>query len=299
MYKDESNLFAQFGVDADTFLAAYEGELEIVAGDYERFAGNRTGCVIGQDLADRYGFEVGQTVPIIGRIFPRSDGTAWEFKVEAIYQSKTATVDQNTLYFHFDYLKESLESGATPGDVGVGVYLAGIRDGADPNQVIATIDTLFENGPQRVQTTKEADFSRQFISMLGNIPVLLTSIGSAVLVAIFFAVLNTMLTIGHERTRDIGIMKALGFGGGTLSLLLVYEALFVSLLGGLTALGFLELIESPLARVLTRSLPGFAISTETTLLGIGIAAGVGLLAGLAPGLRIRRLTPLQALRGEG
>lgn len=299
IYKDEANFFAQFGVDADTFLEAYKGEIEIVGGDYEKFSKNRTGCVIGQDLADTFGFKVGQTIPIIGRIFPRTDGSAWDFKVEAIYQSTTATIDQNTLYFHYDYLKESLESGATPGDVAVGVYLAKIEDDADPAQVIASIDTLFDKGPQRVQTTTEADFSKQFISMLGNIPLLLKSIGTAVLIAIFFAVLNTMLTIGHERTRDIGIMKALGFRGSTLSMLLVYEALLVSLIGGVAALGFLKLVEPPLQKVLTQQLPGFSISTDTALVGIGIAAGVGILAGLAPGLRIRRLSPLQALRGEG
>lgn len=300
VYKDDSNFFAQFGVDSKTFRKSYP---EIIFDDeeYKNFENNRTGCIIGKNLAIQYGFEIGQTIPIIGRIFPRSDGAPWEFKVEGIYESKTPAIDQGTLYFHFDYLKEAIESGALGGDVGVGVgvYLAKVADGVDAGEVQSAINAMFENGPQRVSATTEAEFGRQFLSMLGNIPFLLRSIGGAVLVAIFFAVLNTMLTIGQERTRDIGIMKAIGFQDGMVFRLMILESLALSLIGGLLALGFAILIEPGVKLAMTQQFPGFEFSNETLLLGLGIAIGIGILAGLLPGLRIRNLPPVQALRGEG
>ena len=297
IYKEESNFFAQFGVDSATFLKSYP-EMVCDAGQYKNFEANRTGCLVGKDLSDKYGFEIGDTVPIIGRIFPRPDGSPWEFKVEGIYESKTPAVDQATMYFHFDYLKEAIEAGDTDSEMGVGVFLAKVKDGADPGEDQSAINAKFENGPQRVNATTEAEFGRQFVSMLGNIPLLLRSIGGAVLVAIFFAVLNTMLTIGQERTRDIGIMKAIGFQDGVVFRMMILESLVLSLSGGLLALAVAKFLEPGLQLAISQQFPGFAISSDTMLLGIGIATGIGVLAGIMPGMRIRNLTPLQGLRGQ-
>ena len=134
--------------------------------------------------------------------------------------------------------------------------------------------------------------------MLGNIPLLLRSIGGAVLVAIFFAVLNTMLTIGQERTRDIGIMKAIGFQDGVVFRMMILESLVLSLSGGLLALAVAKFLEPGMQLAISQQFPGFAISSDTMLLGIGIATGIGVLAGIMPGMRIRNLTPLQGLRGQ-
>jgi len=105
-FRDASGFFAQFGVDADTFLKSYP-EIDVIDGSDEAFIANRTGCLIGEDLAVTYGWKVGDAIPIISKIFDRG-GKAWDFRVEGIYHSNSATVDQNTLYFHYDYLRESL-----------------------------------------------------------------------------------------------------------------------------------------------------------------------------------------------
>jgi putative ABC transport system permease protein len=174
-----------------------------------------------------------------------------------------------------------------------------VRPGVAVEPVMAAIDDLFHNGPQRVQTTTEAEFNRQFISMMGNVPLLLRAIGGGVLFAIFFAVLNTMMMAARERTRDAGIMKALGFGSGTLTLLMLGEALVLSLggagLGALLAKG----LEEPLGRPLLMIAPGFAIDGRVLGLAFLIALGVGLVSGLLPGMRLSRLQPTAALRSEG
>ena len=106
-----------------------------------------------------------------------------------------------------------------------------VKPDADTVQVAAAVDSLFENGPQRVQTTTEAAFGAQFVSMLGDVPGLLKLIGFAVLFAIFFAVLNTMIMAGRERTRDAGVLKALGFSDTTVGGMLVGEGLLLCGLG--------------------------------------------------------------------
>ncbi|MBX3463058.1 MAG: ABC transporter permease [Planctomycetes bacterium] len=296
--QDKGGFFAQFGIDADTFLRSYP-EMSIAAGRYEDFAGQRTACIVGQQLADKYGWRVGQTVPITGTIFTRTDGRPWEFTVQAIYQSRSPSFDEQQMFFHYDYLHESLQQGGAVGPDGVGVYMLRLGPGTDPLAVQQAVDAMFENGPQRVQTTTEAEFNRQFITMLGDVPALLRMVGGAVLFAIFFAVLNTMIMAGRERTRDLGVLKALGFTDATAAGLLVGEALLLcglgAALGGLLGLA----IERPMQAVTAAFLPGFGFDGSTLLLGAGIALAVGVISGLVPGLRAARLTTVQALREVG
>ena len=296
--QDKGGFFAQFGIDPDTFLPSYP-EMKITAGSYDDFVRNRTGCVVGDELATKYDWKVGQTVPITGTIFQRNDGRPWEFTVAAIYHSDSPAVDNQTLWFQFDYLRESIEQGGATGPLGVGVYMLRMAPGTDPVAVQQAVDGMFENGPQRVQTTTEAEFSRQFITMLGDVPTLLQLIGGAVLFAIFFAVLNTMLMAGRERTRDLGVMKALGFTDRTAAMLLVGESLLVCGLGAAFGIGIGVLLEPGFAAATASFIPGFAFAKETLLLGAGIAVVIGLVAGLLPGWRAARLTTIQALREVG
>lgn len=296
--QDKGGFFAQFGIDPETFLPSYP-ELSIAAGSYEEFTRTRTAAVVGQALADKYGWRVGQTVPITGTIFQRKDGQPWQFTIAALYRSSSPAIDEQTLYFHYDYLRESLETGGATGPDGVGVYMLRLAPGADALAVQRDVDAMFENGPQRVQTTTEAEFNRQFVSMLGDVPSLLRMVGGAVLFAIFFAVLNTMLMTGRERTRDLGILKALGFTDRTTGALLVAESVLLCGLGALLGLCLAEVLERPFQLATSSFLPNFAFDRETLLLGAGIALATGLVSGLAPGLRAAHLQPVAALREVG
>jgi putative ABC transport system permease protein len=296
--QDKGGYFAQFGIDPDTFLPSYP-EMTIQSGSYEEFQRNRTAAVVGAGLASKYGWRLGQTVPITGTIFQRVDGQPWQFTIAAIYQSNSPAIDEQTLWFHYDYLRESVETGGATGPEGVGVYMLRLKPGADALAVQRDVDALFENGPQRVQTTTEAEFNRQFVSMLGDVPSLLRMVGGAVLFAIFFAVLNTMLMAGRERTRDLGVMKALGFGNAAVAGLLVAESLAVCGTGALLGIGLAELLEGPFQIATSSMLPNFAFDRDTLVLGAGLALATGLISGLVPGLRAIRLSPVVALREVG
>lgn len=293
--QDKGGFFAQFGIDPEPFLRSYP-EIQVKEGSAEEFVKTRTACLVGVETASKYGWTVGQTVPITGTIYQRTDGRAWEFTIAGLYTSSAPTVDQQTLYFHFDYLKESLEQGGAAGPDGVGLYMLRVAPGQDPVAVQRATDALFENGPQRVQTTTEAEFNRQFVSMLGDVPTLMQLVGGAVLFAIFFAVLNTMIMAGRERTKDIGILKALGFSNGTTAGMLVLESLLLCATGA--GLGILlgVALEPGFQAAVSAMMPGFGFDQNTLLLGAGMALGIGLVSGIVPGLRAAKLTTVQALR---
>ena len=295
IYQDPANFFAQFGVDPERIDDCYP-EMELVQGSFEAFARNRRGCIVAEALMEKFDWKLGDTVPIQGTIFSRTDGGAWEFEIEASYTPKTTALDANTMYFDFAFLDEALQQGDAEGPIGVGVYLVRVADGVDPEPVQRTIDELYEAGPQRVQTTTEAEFSRQFLTMLGNVPLMINAIGGAVLFAIFFAVLNTMLAAGRERIRQIGVVKAIGFNDGFVYRSLITESLLLCGFGGLLGIGLAKLAEGFLSRALAGTLQSFAISNEVAALGLGVAAAVGLLAGLAPCLSAGRMQPVEALR---
>ena len=294
-YRERSNFFAQFAVDHDVFLDLYP-EVQLLTGSADAFKKNRRGCLIGQDIQRKFDLKVGDALPITGTIF--SKDTAWEFQVEGVYKATSANIDDNTMFFHFDYLDETLRSGAAVGPSGCGTFMVKMAPGVVPERLMADIDKLFENGPQRVQTTTAAEFQRQFVTMIGSVPQFIAAIGGGVLFAIVLAVLNTMLMAGRERTQDLGVLKALGFTDAATSVLLMSESLFLCVLGGLGGVGFALLVEPVLAKVIRMVVPHFVITGETISYALLLSVGIGLLAGVVPAWRANRLRVVEALREE-
>lgn len=293
-YQDPGNFFAQFAVGPQELFDMWP-EVEVVDGTAEDFLGRRTSCLIGKGLADQFGWKVGDTIPIIGALFPRPDGSAWTFEVAAVYAPAKPTVDDRTMFFHWDYFEQSMLEidGVNPQ---VGVFVIEVEPGADVTSIMATVDAMFENGPQRVQTTTEAEFNRQFVSMVGNLPRLLGFIGTGVLIAILLGCVNTMLMAGREQTRDIGILKAVGFSDGAMFRFLLAQSLFLCGLGGGLGIGLALLTEAPLAAMMGRYFPGYAILPETILLAVGTTLLVGLLSGMVPARQASKLLSVEALR---
>lgn len=295
-YKERSNFFAQFAVEPEALFRMWP-EVKIVAGSREEFLRQRTGCLIGRDLADTYGFEVGDRVPIIGALFAKPDGSAWDFQVAAIYEPTKATLDSRTFFFQWDYFEKTLEGidDLTPN---VGVFVVRVADGAEPTEVMARIDALFVNGPQRVRTATEAEFNRQFVSMIGNLPRLILFIGLGVFLAILLACLNTMLMAAREQVHDIGIMKALGFSDGRMFGFLIAQAVVLCAVGGAAGIALALGTESGIAKSLGAFFPGYSVPPEVVAGAVAATAFTGLVAGLMPAWRARRLTAVAALRGE-
>lgn len=294
-YQDQSNFFAQFGVDPDRLFQTYP-EISLMEGSAEDFQRLRTGCIVGKDLANQFNWQVGDKIPIIGALFARHDGRAWEFECTGIYEATSPNVDNRTIFFHYKFLEEALNAGLCKGPEGVSVYSVQLNAGAERTQVMADIDALFENGPQRVQTTTEAEFQAQFVSMVGNIPMFVGSIGAAVLFAILLAVINTMLMAAREQTRDIGVLKALGFNNTAVSLLMILQSLTPCLIGGALGILMAYSVAPIMVQTLGTMFPNYAVQDQTLLLAFGIAIAIGLIAGILPAVRASRLLTVNALR---
>ena len=298
IYQDPANFFAQFAVDPVQFLDIYP-EVELLDGTFDAFLSGRRACLIGESLAGRFDWKVGDTVPLQGTIFPRLDGEPWTFEVAGVYTAESPNVDKSALFFHFDYLREGLEGGSADGPEGTGTFVLRTAPGVDQVELMAEVDALFENGPQVVQTTSEAEFNAQFVSMLGNVPFFLGAIGGGILAAILLATLNTMLMAGREQTRDVGILKALGFSDGTVFGVLLVQSFLLCGVGGGVGIALAYVSGPGISAVLGTMFPGFRIASEVVLQTALIVVLLGLVAGIAPALRARRMTAIDAIRAEG
>jgi putative ABC transport system permease protein len=309
-FKEDEQPFAQFGMDHDRFLDMYAKDMRIAEGPggitgeaaleavQQALSADRRAAIIGPGLARENGWKVGDTVPLIAKIFTKGDGSAWEFDIVGIYEPLKSNFDARQMFFRFDYLRETLEAEGLVDDMGTGVYMVNLLPTADPGAVSHSIDALFENGPQRTKTSTEAVFQSFFIAMLGNVPVFMGAIGGAIVFAVLFSVVNTMLMAGRQRRAEAGILKALGFSNGVVARLLVYESLVLCVLGGGLGIGISAFLAEPVKWALGGALPGYTVEPSTLLLAGGVTVLVGLVAGIGPALGLGRLQPAQALRSE-
>jgi putative ABC transport system permease protein len=294
-YREPANFFAQFAVDPQEFLTIFP-EIQVTEGSLERFLTERRACLVGRRTAEKYGFKLDDSVPIIGQIFNRVDGEPWSFEVVGIYELESLVWDETTLFFPFDYLSETLEAGAATGPNGAGIFYLQLDGSKTPVAVAAEVDGLFENGPQRVQTTSEAEFNAQFVSMIGNVPFFVTTIGGGVLAAIVLAVLNTMLLAGREQTHTIGVLKALGFTDSNVFGIMLAQGILLSALGGAMGMGIAIATGPMFESVLGTQFPGYHVSGAILGQAAALSLLVGLLAGTIPAWRARQMLAVEALR---
>lgn len=302
IYKDPSNFFAQFAVDAKTFLEQYP-ECTITEEEKKAFLADRRGCIVGAQLKRSFGadFEVGKTLPLIGTIYPKADGTAWEYNIRGTYTSARATMDENTMFFHYEYLDEMRKAGLAEGPKNVGIFITKAKPGFALADVSAGIDALFHGGPQRTRTLTEAAFNQGFVSMLGDLPTFFLMIGLAVVFAVTLTVVNTMLISARERVRDIGVLKALGFTDRTAMGLYLSESILLATLGGGTAIALSVVLAPGLRDAMAKNAANFGMFTvhrETLLAASGLTLVIGLLGGIMPAILAARLKAVDALRAE-
>jgi putative ABC transport system permease protein len=328
-YKERENFLGEFGIDHDRFFDMYRNDValtkvlapdgtvlearrdadgeplahdpELVAAAIEAMKADRRAAIVGEGLAtDKvYEWKLGQTVPLISPFFVKNDQSAWDFTVVGFYRPLKSNMDDRTMWFRFDYLDEMLASGEAQGQRGVGVFSVNVAPGHDPQQVIADIDALFANGPQRTITTTEAAFQAGFVSMMGNLPFFVGMIGGAVVFAVVFSVINTMLMSGRQRLHETGILKALGFSDGALAWLMLGESFTLSLIGGGAGILLALVSAEGMRKGLGAFLPNYHVEPRTALFALGVVAAIGIVAGITPAIMAARLRPTAALRSEG
>lgn len=286
VYQDEKNFFPQFAVDADTWFRTYP-EFVVPPEQLKAFRADRQGCVVGRGLAKRFGWRIGDRIPLRGTIWT---GT-WEFNLRGIYDGKRAEDDVNQFWFRYDYLEErrTFFKGL------VGWYVVRVANPDDATKIVEEIDARFADSPYETSTQTERAFAAGFVKQMGNIEFLILSIGGVVFFTLLLVTGNTMAIAVRERTGELAVLKTLGYSDrAVLALVLAESATFAGVGGG---------IGLALAKGFTMGgdpthgmLGNFYLSSGTLAFGFALAIAVGLAAGLPPALSAMRLDIVEALR---
>lgn len=293
VYQDPKKFFAQFAV-SDNYLDLYP---EFVLREAERQAWlrDRKGCLVGRQLADVYGFKVGDVLPLRGTIFP---GT-WEFVVRGIFDGSDGTKVTRHMLFHWEYLNESLRKTAPQRADQVGIYIVGIAQPENAAVIARAIDATFRNSLAETLTETEQAFQLGFIAMSNEIIAAIRLVSYVVILIIMAVMANTMAMSARERTAEYATLKTLGFGPGYVALLIFGESLAICVVGG-----GLALLATPPAAVAFKHFAGtyfpiFKVSALTLGLQAACAAAVGMAAAVIPAIRASRVRIAEGLRAIG
>jgi putative ABC transport system permease protein len=286
IYQDQKNFFPQFAIDTETYRDIFP-EFEIPDDEWQDFLDDREGAVVGRGTADRFGWKLGDRIPLQGTIWT---GT-WEFNIRAIYDGTRGGDDESQFWFHWKYLEERRRFGEGT----VGWYTVQIDDPDNAVAVSAAIDDRFANSAWETSTETEQAFAAGFAKQIGNIRMLIMSIGAVVLFTLLLVTGNTMAMAVRERIPELGVLKTLGFGDKTVLFMVLSESLVIAAVGGGLGLGLAKLFTmggDPTGGML----PLFHVSSGDLALGAAIALAVGLIAGSIPALTAMNLRIVDALR---
>jgi len=290
-YQDPRNQFGQFPVDPQAYFDMYP-EFDIPEEQLEAFKRNRTGAVVGQEIAKKYGWKVGDRIPIQATIWSRIDGSrTWEFDLEGIFSTDDPRGSSAIMLFQYDYFEEARAFGKGT----AGWYILRVANGANPVDVANAIDLQFANSPNETETSTEAAFSQSFAKQFGNIALIVTLVLGAVFFTLLLVSGNTMSQSVRERISELAVLKTLGFGDRTVLGIVLSESILIMLIGGLLGLGLGWLGVQGLAKEMGTFLPGVFLSPVAIATGIAMMIGTGLLAGIFPALKAMRLSIIDAL----
>lgn len=290
IYQDRKNFFANFAV-SDNYLDIYP-EFVLPAEQKQAFALTRTAAVVGENLAKRFGWKVGDKIPLEGTIFPHKSGTnTWTFDLVGIYKAREAR-DRNQedqMLFRYDYFDE----GRTFGSGTVGWYVVKITDPQRAGAIATSIDTLFANSADETKTQTEKQFSLDFVKQLGDIGLIVTSIMGAVFFTILLLTGNTMSQAVRERIPELAVLKTIGFSNQQVLWLVLGESLLLIALGGV--LGMLLAVFG--VHALGAAFRGgvFRVDVTSWFTGAGLMLVLAIGVGMPPALRAMRLKIVDAL----
>jgi putative ABC transport system permease protein len=292
-YQEPTRTFSNMAVDPESWLAMYT-EYELPDDQKKAWLADRTGAIVGADLARRYGWKVGDRVPLISPIYRKSDGAPWDFTIDGIYDSPTKGVDKTQLFFHYDYLNEALRD--QPGFANIiGWYVIRVADPATSDQLASRLDAMFANSPNETKTATEKAFVSDFANQIGDIGSIMMAITAIVMFFILFVTGNAMAQSIRERINELAVLKTIGFTDGKILTLVLLESCTIAVVGG--GLGLL------IAWVIVAGgdptgglLPAFYFPVRDLIIGILLVLALGVFTGLLPGLQASRLKIVDALR---
>ena len=290
-YQEPRNQFPQFPVDARAYAAMYP-EFEMPDEQLEAWAANRSGAVVGRELAEQFGWKLGDRVPIQSTIWPQADGgRTWEFEIEGIFENADPRGSTALMLFNYDYFEEARQFGKGT----VGWYILRVAPGANPVEVAQSIDEQFANSPNETKTSTEAAFAASFAKQFGNIALIVQLILGAVFFTLLLVAGNTMSQSVRERIPELAVLKTVGFSDRSVLAIVLSESILIIAIGGLLGLGIGWAAVQAAAASMGSMLPGVYLPGTSIATAFAIMLGAGILAGVFPAAKAMRLTIVDAL----
>jgi putative ABC transport system permease protein len=291
VYVTERNFFPQFAVDAPTYLEMYP-EFILAPAERKAFLHDRKGAIVGRKLADKFGWKVGDQIPLRGTIYA---GT-WTFNLRGIYDGAEQGTDQSTMYFHFDLLNETVRKLYPRRADQTGVFIVELADPGRAAEVSAAIDATFGNSLAETLTETEKAFQLSFVAMTEAILLAIEAVSYVVILIIMAVMANTMAMTARERRPEYATLKALGFGNAFVALLIFAESLGIALVGGLTGVAVTFPAAAAFRDEMGTLFPIFYVSEATVLVQLGAALLVGVIAAALPAWNAARVRVVDGLR---
>jgi putative ABC transport system permease protein len=268
-------------------------ELVVSPDERRAFETTRTGALVGRKLADRFGWKLGDRIPIQATFWrsPEGGSDIYTFEVVAIYEGATPDIDETQFFFHHDYLMERV------GDIGqVGWYVVEVEDPERADQVANAIDARFANSPAETKTTTEKAFMQSFAKQVGDTGSILMAIVGIVFFVILLIAGNTMAQSVRERTSELGVLKTLGFTDTGVLLMVLAESVLLALLAGSLGLAAVFLLAPGIRPMVEMFMPVFYVPPRSLAYGLALAVLLGLASGGLPAWSAMRLQIVEALR---
>lgn len=291
--KKPEEFFATLAVDAPTALEVMD-EIVIPPDQKQRWLEDKKGAVIGDVLAKQLGLKVGDKFTLLGGIYPGD----WEFNIDGIYTATRKSVDRSTFLFHWSYLNDSLPPARQNE---VGWVTSRIDDPTKGADISAAIDRIFDEKDIQTVTMSERAMNLSFMGMISSLLSALDIISVIILLIMMMILGNTIAMGVRERTREYGVLRALGFSPRQVGFFIIAEAMALGFLSGLVGLALsLPIVELGMGRWLEENMgawfPYFRIAAPTYVMGLGLAMALALVASLLPARRASRLVVTDALR---
>jgi len=294
IYQDPKNFFPNFSV-APNYFDVYTS-LELPPEQVRAFQDTRAGAVVGEALANKFGWKIGDTIPLQATIFPRQGSNDWPLELVGIFRSKdrtTASNEENQLMMNWAYFDEA-------NDYSKGIvswYTVTLDNPDHASRVAQAIDALSANSDRETKTQTESAFQQGFLKQFADIGLIVTSIMGAVFFTLLLLTGNTMAQAVRERVPELAVLKTLGFRDGLVLALVLVESVLLVGLGGLLGLGIARALLPVLAARAQGLLPP-TIPAQTWLTGLVLIVVIGLVVGVLPALRAKRLKIVDALAGR-
>jgi putative ABC transport system permease protein len=289
IYQDEKNFFPQFAIDIENQRRVFP-EFVVPDDQWQAFVKDRQGAIVGEKTAKRFGWKIGDRIPIKNSSF--AGASTWEFNLDGIYHGKRPQDDTTQFWFQWDYFEERMPDRLKGN---VGWYTLRVENPDDAVRISKAIDQQFANSPYETKTDTEAAFAAGWVKQFGNIELLILTVGGVVFFTLLLVTGNTMAIAVRERTGELGVLKAMGYSDRFVLLLVLGESVLIAAVGG--GLGLI------LAKLFTLQgdptgglLPYFYLPGRAILTGAAVALMVGAVSGVLPALGAMRLRVVDALR---